>query len=64
MKENEKDVLRILLSMLVPPVGVYFQTGWSLALLVNIVLTSIGYVPGVIHAIWIIVKKGGGRGAI
>lgn len=59
MKENEteKDILRIILSVIIPPVGVFLQVGLGLHFWINIILTLLGYFPGLIHAIWIITKK-------
>lgn len=51
------DVIRILLSILLPPVGVFLQVGIGLHFWINILLTLLGYIPGVIHAIYIIVKR-------
>lgn len=51
------DLIRILLSILVPPLGVFLQVGIGLQFWINIVLTLLGYVPGVIHAIYIILKR-------
>ncbi|MBC2604769.1 YqaE/Pmp3 family membrane protein [Pelagicoccus albus] len=51
------DILRILLSILLPPVGVFLQVGIGLHFWLNILLTILGYVPGIIHAIYIILKK-------
>ena len=51
------DLLRILLSVLLPPLGVFLQVGLSGAFFLNILLTLLGYIPGVIHAVWIIAKR-------
>ena len=51
------DVLRILLAILLPPLGVFFQVGIGLQFWLNLLLTLLGYIPGIIHAIWVIVKK-------
>ncbi|MES1929915.1 hypothetical protein SADO_11684 [Salinisphaera dokdonensis CL-ES53] len=51
------DLIRILLSILLPPVGVFLQVGIGLHFWINILLTLLGYVPGVIHAIYIILKR-------
>lgn len=51
------DVIRILLAILVPPLGVFLQVGLGLHFWLNLLLTICGYVPGIIHAIWVIVKK-------
>ena len=57
MKENKKDFLRIILSVIIPPVGVFLQVGLGLHFWINIILTLLGYIPGLIHAIWIITKE-------
>ena len=51
------DILRILLSILLPPVGVFLQVGIGLHFWLNILLTLAGYFPGLIHAIWVVVRK-------
>jgi len=51
------DVIRIILSILIPPLGVFLQVGIGLQFWINIVLTLLGYIPGVIHAIYIIVTR-------
>ena len=51
------DVLRIILSVIIPPVGVFLQVGLGLQFWLNILLTLLGYFPGLIHAIWIILRK-------
>ena len=51
------DLLRIILSVLLPPVGVFLQVGIGFHFWLNIVLTLLGYVPGLVHAIWIITKR-------
>jgi uncharacterized membrane protein YqaE (UPF0057 family) len=51
------DVLRILIAILLPPLGVFLQVGIGLQFWINILLTLLGYIPGIIHAIYIIVKR-------
>lgn len=51
------DLIRIILSILIPPLGVFLQVGIGLQFWINILLTLLGYFPGVIHAIYIIAKK-------
>ena len=48
------DCLRIVMSVLIPPLGVFLQVGFGLQFWINILLTLLGYIPGLIHAIWII----------
>ena len=51
------DILRILLAIVLPPVGVFLQVGLGLHFWLNILLTLLGYIPGIIHAIYIILKR-------
>ena len=51
------DLIRIVQSILLPPLGVFLQVGIGLHFWVNILLTLLGYIPGIVHAIWIIAKK-------
>ncbi|HET6518879.1 MAG TPA: YqaE/Pmp3 family membrane protein [Geminicoccaceae bacterium] len=51
------DVLRILIAIILPPLGVFLQVGIGLHFWLNILLTLLGYVPGIIHAVYIIVRR-------
>ncbi len=50
-------IVNIIASILLPPLGVFMNMGISQALVINILLTLLGWLPGVIHALWIISKK-------
>lgn len=52
------DIIRILFAIILPPVGVFLQVGLGKHFWLNILLTLLGYLPGIIHAIWIILKVG------
>ena len=51
------DVIRVILSILLPPLGVFLQVGIGLQFWINIVLTLLGYIPGIIHAVWVIARE-------
>ena len=51
------DVARILIAILLPPLGVFLQVGIGLQFWINILLTLLGYIPGIIHAVYIIVRR-------
>jgi len=44
------SLLTIILNILLPPVAVYMKHGLGGTFLLNLVLTIIGWLPGVIHA--------------
>jgi uncharacterized membrane protein YqaE (UPF0057 family) len=50
------SLLKVVLSIVIPPVAVFLTAGVSTALIINIVLTLLGWLPGVIHALWILSK--------
>ena len=53
------DILRIVLAILLPPLAVFLTVGLGLHFWINILLTLLGFIPGMIHALWVIVKKKG-----
>lgn len=57
------DFIRILLAIILPPLGVFFQVGFGLHFWINILLTILGYIPGIVHAVYIIAKVGPERTA-
>lgn len=56
-RESGADVVRVLLSILLPPVGVFLQVGLGIHFWLNLLLTLLGYVPGIIHAVWVILRR-------
>ena len=51
------DLLRIIAAILLPPLGVFLQVGIGPQFWLNILLTILGYVPGIIHALYIILRR-------
>ena len=51
------NLLRILLAILLPPVGVLLTVGFGGQFWLNILLTLLGYLPGIVHAVWIIARR-------
>jgi len=49
--------LRILFVFLLPPVAVYLQTGAGRDLVINIVLTLLGFFPGMLHAVYVLTSR-------
>jgi uncharacterized membrane protein YqaE (UPF0057 family) len=50
------DIIRIIAAIFLPPLGVFLQVGLGKDFWINVLLTLLGYIPGIIHAIWIIAK--------
>lgn len=51
------NLLRLVLSVIIPPVGVFLKVGLGGQFWLNVLLTILGYIPGLVHAIWIIARE-------
>lgn len=51
------DILRIIAAIILPPLGVFMQVGLGGHFWLNILLTLLGFIPGIIHALWIILTR-------
>jgi uncharacterized membrane protein YqaE (UPF0057 family) len=51
------DILRIILAILLPPLGVFLQVGIGWHFWLNILLTLLGYIPGIVHALYVILSR-------
>ena len=48
---------RIVLTIILPQLGVLLGKGFGWAFILNIILTILGYIPGLIHAFWVQTKN-------
>jgi uncharacterized membrane protein YqaE (UPF0057 family) len=51
------DLLRIVLAIILPPLGVFMEVGFGPQFWINVLLTLLGYIPGIIHAVYIIARR-------
>ena len=51
------DIVKILFAIFLPPLGVFREVGLGKSFWINVLLTILGFIPGVIHAIYVIGKK-------
>ena len=56
-EDKPMDILRIICAIILPPLGVFLQVGIGPQFWINVLLTLLGYIPGIVHAIWIILKR-------
>jgi uncharacterized membrane protein YqaE (UPF0057 family) len=54
------EIVKIICAILLPPVAAFLQVGLSLHFFINIVLTLFGFLPGLIHALWLVFTKQSG----
>jgi uncharacterized membrane protein YqaE (UPF0057 family) len=51
----DNKVLQVIVSLFIPPLAVYMKNGKiDNAFWINVVLTILGWVPGVLHALYVI----------
>ncbi|KAK3352672.1 hypothetical protein B0T25DRAFT_567939 [Lasiosphaeria hispida] len=50
------DVFLYFLAILLPPLSVFFKRGFHASFWISIILTIIGWIPGIIYA-WYIISK-------
>ncbi len=49
--------IRLLIAFVLPPLSVYMQFGIGKYLWVNFALTLLGFVPGMLHAVYIMASR-------
>ena len=51
------ELLKIVVAIILPPLGVFLQVGLGKHFWLNILLTFLGFIPGIVHAVWVIAKN-------
>lgn len=50
------DTIALILAIFLPPLGVAIKRGIDTQLFISILLTMFGWLPGIVHALYIILK--------
>lgn len=50
-------ILKIIVAFFLPPAAAFWQARLGLQFWINLVLTIIGWLPGIIHALWLILRN-------
>ncbi len=53
----DNKVIMVLLAVFLPPIAVYLKKGAGNDLIINVILCVFFYLPGSLHALWLILKK-------
>ncbi|MFZ2875755.1 MAG: YqaE/Pmp3 family membrane protein [Phycisphaerales bacterium] len=53
---SSNKLLMVIIAILLPPVAVAVRDGLGLHLIINIVLTFLFWIPGLIHALWRVLR--------
>ena len=51
------NIIRIILAIFLPPIAAFLTVGLSLHFWLNCILTLFFFLPGSIHAIWLVVNN-------
>ncbi len=51
------QIVKIILAIILPPVAAFMQVGVTTQFWLNLVLTICFFVPGVIHALWLVLTN-------
>lgn len=51
---TQTDLLMMILAILVPPLAVFIKVGASNHFWINLILTLLGYVPGILHGLYVV----------
>ncbi len=57
MAVTATDPIKIIAAILLPPLGVFLEVGLGTHFWINVILTLLFYFPGLIHALYVILKK-------
>ena len=52
-----RTVVRLVLTVLFPPLGVFLKVRFTAHLMISVLLTLFGYVPGLVHAFWVLARR-------
>lgn len=56
-QSNEDDLLLLILAIFIPPLAVFLHEGsWNSTCWINLILTLLFWLPGIIHAFWVILR--------
>ncbi|MCJ8301715.1 YqaE/Pmp3 family membrane protein [Shewanella benthica] len=53
---DTNKLLLIVIAILLPPVAVFLKSGMGKDLLINIILCILFFIPGLLHALWVVTK--------
>ncbi|AUH32823.1 YqaE/Pmp3 family membrane protein [Paracoccus tegillarcae] len=49
-------LIEVIVAILLPPLGVFLKVGIGKQFWINLLLTFLGFIPGVIHALFVIMS--------
>ncbi|CAG35768.1 conserved hypothetical protein [Desulfotalea psychrophila LSv54] len=56
-RDTSMELIKIICAIILPPLGAFLQVGIGKHFWINIILTLCGYIPGIVHAVWVVAKN-------
>lgn len=54
---SENQLVLIIIAILLPPLAVFLKDGAGTHFILNIVLCCFFWLPAILHAVWVVLKK-------
>jgi uncharacterized membrane protein YqaE (UPF0057 family) len=52
-----KTIIKVIFAFILPPLAAALQVGLTTHFWINLILTLLGYIPGLIHALWLVLSN-------
>ena len=52
----DNKIVLIIVAILLPPLAVFLKKGFGQDILINIVLCILFWLPGIVHAVWLVTR--------
>lgn len=52
-----QQIVRLVCAVVFPPLGVFLRTRFSVHFWLCLALTLLGYIPGLVHAVWVLARR-------
>ncbi|MBN2373895.1 YqaE/Pmp3 family membrane protein [bacterium] len=49
-------IFLIIISIILPPLGVFLKSGFGKDFIINVILCLLFYIPGILHALWVVTR--------
>jgi len=53
----DNKIVLIILAIILPPIAVFLKSGANKNLVINVILCVFFYIPGIVHALWLVTKS-------
>lgn len=53
----DNKIIMSMMAIILPPVAVFLKKNFGKDLIINVVLCLFFYLPGILHALWVILKE-------